>query len=217
MLLLLASLSAHAVDNATLIAGLALESGWEEVDRKTVDGLEVVVRHKVVAGQDCLEGTTFAAVKPDKLLTAAADIPHQPAWSSWDMPLAIKLSPGADRFDYVQLLDNPRPVADRYWFTQGTRLVSGNDWIFRWEAIDAPTRYPVQLASLLEKYPGSVSASINVGDWTFTPINGSTRVRYRICTDAGGDLPRWIGEFAARTTLPTNLRDIVVEARKQGG
>lgn len=214
---LLVLLAALAVDNNTLFAGLESAAGWEEVDRKKIEDLEVVVRHKIVGGQDCLEGSTSAAVSADKLLEASADIERQPSWSSWDMPYAKKLTPGADVFDYVQVLDNPKPVADRYWFTRGIRMTRGQDRMFRWEGLDAATKYPAEQAALLQRFPGAVSATVNVGDWTFTPQNGTTRVRYRICTDAGGNLPRWVGEFAARTTLPTNLADIVKRVRTMGG
>lgn len=214
---LLVLLAALAVDNATLFAGLEASAGWVEVDRKSLDDLEVVVRHKVVSGQDCLEGTTHAALNADRLLDAAADIESQPSWSSFDMPYAKRLSPGRDVFDYVQVLDNPKPVADRYWFTRGMRVLRGQTRMFRWEGLDGAATWPTEHAALLQRFPDAVSATVNIGDWSFTPQTGTTEVRYRICTDAGGSLPKWVGEFAARTTLPTNLADIVKRVRALGG
>jgi hypothetical protein len=58
---------------------------------------------------------------------------------------------------------------------------------------------------------------VNVGDWTFSPQGNGTRIRYRICTDAGGNIPRWVGEIAAKSTLPTNLADIVTEVKRRVG
>jgi hypothetical protein len=58
---------------------------------------------------------------------------------------------------------------------------------------------------------------VNVGDWTFTPKGDTTTIRYRICTDAGGNIPRWVGEIAAKSTLPTNLADLVKEVRRRVG
>ena len=67
------------------------------------------------------------------------------------------------------------------------------------------------------KYPGAISTTVNLGDWTFSPDAGQTRIRYRICTDAGGNIPGWLGQMAARTTLPTNVADIVREAKRRTG
>jgi carbon monoxide dehydrogenase subunit G len=58
---------------------------------------------------------------------------------------------------------------------------------------------------------------VNVGDWTFTPEGDKTRVRYRICTDAGGRIPQWMGEFAATRTLPTNVADLIRSVKKRLG
>lgn len=196
---------------------LAEEAGWEVVGKKQVEGVgEVLIRHKVIQGQDCLEGSTYAELPADALLAAAADIPTQPSWSSWAVKASVKLSGGSSSFDYYQLLDNPFPVNDRYWFVKATVVNQGEDLRFLWEAID-PNRYPDALKEILAGYPDAVMTAINVGDWTFTPMEGRTRLRYRICTDVGGNIPSWAGEFAARTTLPTNLGDLVKEVRRRLG
>jgi hypothetical protein len=206
---------AFAADVATLRAGLAAESGWAELDRKTLAGLgEVVVRHKRIGETNCLEGSALVAdVSVDSLLREATDVVRQPSWSSQAVVASVKLSSGATRFDYYQVLDNPSPVADRYWFVQATSSTEGAGRVFAWEQIDAETRYPDAVVTVLQKWPDAVSTRVNVGDWTFTPVEGGARVRYRICTDAGGNLPSWVGQLAARTTLPTNLSDIVRRVR----
>ena len=208
--------SALASDPAPYRAGLAAPSGWEEVDRKAVQGVgEIVVRHKVILGIDCLEGTTDTTVTADVLIGLAEDIPRQKAWSSWDVPVSQKLTPGATSFDYYQILDNPYPINDRYWFLHATTVRDGENRIQRWEEVD-PERYPEALAAVRALSPDAVPTSVNVGDWTFAPTPTGTHIRYRICTDAGGNIPRWVGEIAARTTLPTNVADIVREGLKRG-
>lgn len=212
-----AALAEPVVDQASLRAGLDAPGGWTEVERKVVaDVGEVVVRHKQVLGEDCLEGSTVAALDADKLLAAAADVEGQPGWSSWKVAAARKLSTGASSFDYYQLLDNPSPVADRYWFVRATLSRRGEDRVFSWEQVNADTSYPAEAAALLSRFPGAVPTRTNLGDWTFRPGADGTLVRYRICTDAGGNLPRWVGEIAARSTLPTNVADIVREVRRRG-
>ena len=213
--MLVASL-AFAADPATLRAGMEAQVGWEEVDRKTVAGVgEVVVRHKVVAGEDCLEGTARAALSPDVLLAAATDVEGQPRWSSFDVVAAKRLTAGAAAFDYYQVLDNPAPVTDRYWFVHARSGVEGADRVFRWDQVAADTVWPAAVAEVHARYPSAVPTRTNLGDWTFTPEAAVTRIRYRICTDAGGNIPRWVGEIAARSTLPTNIADLIREVARR--
>ncbi len=211
----LVAASTNASDNASFRAALQDPSGWKEVDRKHVgEAGEIVVRHKEVAGVPCLEGVASADVPPDILLRAAADIPDQPRWSTWRVPASVKLSPGNDSFDYFQVLDNPSPIADRYWFLHANIKSNGGERQLVWELVDPVAAYPAQHASVLERFPGAIMTRVNVGDWTFTPTSAGTRVRYRICTDAGGTLPQWVGRMAATSTLPTNLADIVKEGKR---
>jgi hypothetical protein len=213
VLLLVAA--AAATDYRPWWTEIQAPAGWSDVGRKTIDGVgEIVIRHKVIQGQDCLEGAgTAPAVDADRLLAVAGDIPAQPSWSTWDLKRSVRLSAGASGFDYYQVLDNPFPVNDRYWFLHGDVVRRGEDRVFAWEALD-PTKYPDARAQVLRDFPDAVETRLNVGDWTFTPTPGGARVRYRICTDVGGSIPTWAGEFAARTTLPTNIADIVKASRK---
>lgn len=216
-MLLLLSL-AHAVDYAPYRAALAEESGWEVISNKETEGIgPVMVRHKVIQGQDCLEGSGTTGYSADLLLKLATDVVSQPSWSTWAVRASVKLTSGATSFDYYQLLDNPFPIHDRYWFVHATVLRQGEDRKFLWEAVDPGSKYPDALAKLLGDFPDAVMTAINVGDWTFTPQGEQTRIRYRICTDVGGSVPSWAGEYAARTTLPTNLADLVKQARKVSG
>lgn len=215
--MILLALPAFAVDYSAYRASLADEAGWKMVDEKRAEGLSVSVRHKVIAGNDCLEGATAAELPADALLAASADVVSQPAWSSHAVRRAVKLTAGDAAFDYYQLLDNPFPIADRYWFVHATVGRRGEERVFTWQAIDAAARYPQAVASLLVEFPSAVETALNVGDWTFTPRPDGSGIRYRICTDAGGSIPRWAGEAAARSTLPTNLADLVKEVRRRTG
>ena len=209
---------ALAADPAALRAGLEDAAGWKLVETKKVDGVGTVeVHHKEVHGEDCLSGSTVAALDPDVLLVAATDVEHQASWSTWKVPEARKLTSGATSFDYYQLLDNPSPVSDRFWFVHARTSNEAGVRIFRWDQVDAATAYPTELAALQKKYPDALATRTNLGDWTFAPEPGGTRIRYRICTDAGGNIPRWVGEIAARSTLPTNIADLVREVKRRGG
>lgn len=216
MLLVAAALAA---DPAALRSGLEDSAGWTLVETKQVDGVgPVEVRHKKVLGEDCLAGSAVAALDPDKLLAAASDVEHQAAWSSWKVPEARRLTGAGTSFDYYQLLDNPAPIADRFWFVHARTGTEAGVRYFRWDQVDAAAAYPADLAALQSRWPDAVSTRTNVGDWTFSPQPaGGTLVRYRICTDAGGNIPRWVGEIAARSTLPTNIADLVKEVKRRSG
>lgn len=208
---------ALSADSSAFRAGLQSDSGWKEIDRKQIEGIgEVVVRLKEVAGQPCLEGSTLTEAPPDLLLQLATDVNSQARWSSWEVPTSQKLSTGTTTFDYVQVLDNPMPISDRYWFLTAQVTQNGESRTMAWELTD-PSRYPEALAKVRGQYPGAVMTTINVGEWSFIPEGGKTRVRYRLCTDAGGGLPTWAGQYAAKMTLPTNVADLVREARRRLG
>lgn len=213
---LLFASSLLADDGGALRRGMENDAGWTEVEREDVEGVgEVVVRHKEVAGEECLEAATTARAPVDTLLAAAIDVENQPRWSSWKLPAAAKLSAGATTFDYYQVLDNPQPVADRVWFLRGRVERRGDTAVFAWDQIDGATAYPEAWTAVNDRFRGVVPTRVNVGAWTFAPAGDATAVRYRICTDAGGSIPRWVGEIAARSTLPTNVADLVREAMRR--
>ena len=203
-----------AADPKTLRAGLDAEAGWTEVGRERFDDVgEVVVRYKVIDGSNCLEGTAVSTASADLMLAMSADIEHQPSWSTWKLPESKRLKNVGSSFDYFQVLDNPSPVSDRSWFLRGGVSRRGEDRMFIWDQIDGAALYPDEVSGVIARHPDVVFTTLNVGDWTFTPDGASTRVRYRICTDAGGSLPMWLGEIAARKTLPTNVADMVRAAQ----
>jgi hypothetical protein len=146
------------------------------------------------------------------LLDAARDIPGNIAWSSWDLIESEFMRPGATDFDYYQYLDNPFPIKDRYWFCRATVVgdPSGPGPVeFRWVPVDPAATYPDRYARIQDEHSGALQPSVNVGAWVFNTVGGQTEVRYRICTDAGGSIPDWAGEFAALRTLPTNVADLI--------
>ena len=114
------------------------------------------------------------------------------------------------------MLDNPWPVNDRGWFLGANASVNGNVSRLDWHHIDANTLYPDKISELKAKHDGIVFTGVNVGAWVFTTqADGSTEVRYQICSDPGGSLPSQAAEFAARNTLPVTVGDLIREALKR--
>jgi hypothetical protein len=205
--------AAHAASPATLKAGLNEEAGWAQVAVKQQDNIgEVIVRHKKVSGVDCLEGVARTDAKIDAMLFAARDINTATTWSSSDLTESKALSKGGT-FDYYQVLNNPFPIKDRYWFLKGTTVKTGDAVSFEWFHIDASTAWPDALAHVNETFPDALSTGDNVGAWIFAPEGDKVRVHYRVCSEAGGSVPEWAGRKAAEMTLPRNIADIVERAK----
>lgn len=203
---------ATAAPAATYRAGLADSSGWKEVAVRQHDSVgEIRVRHKKVAGLDCLEGIAHTQASIDKMLAAATDINGSKNWSSANLVESEALSNGRT-FDYYQVLDNPFPLKDRYWFLRGTTVKSGGVTEFQWQHIDAAAEHPAAYQRVTAAHPDAISTGVNVGAWVFAPDGNRVRVHYRLCSDPGGSVPEWAGHKAAEMTLPTNVADIIERA-----
>ena len=209
------SLLAALPDPAPLEAAIRADAGWEQVAVRDEEGLgKVTLKHKRQGEVDCLEGRTTVDVSPRVLLNVAADVPSATRWSRFELVASKVISRSGAKVKYVQLLDNPAPIADRYWFLEGRSSETEAAAVYSWRHID-PAEHPDMLAEILALRPNAVSTGVNVGEWRFTPADGMTDLRYRVCTDAGGSIPRWAGELAATRTLPSNIADLVKEGRKR--
>lgn len=215
--LVIAAALAHAADPAALIAGLSDPSGWREIGTDDAEGVgTITIRHKAINGVDCLEGVGRTDVPVPVLLEATVDIPGNLKWSSASLLESEFLSTGSASFDYYQYLSNPFPIKDRYWFNRATIIgdPAGGPVEFRWQHID-PNTYPERYGRVQSEHGDAVITDVNVGAWVFSPLDGGTEVRFRTCTDAGGSIPAWAGELAAKTTLPTNIADLVREGKRR--
>ena len=62
---------------------------------------------------------------------------------------------------------------------------------------------------------GAIEPPINVGGWIFDQNGTSVHMRYYLCTDVGGSLPKAAQQIATRSTLPSVIVDVVKEARRR--
>ena len=66
-----------------------------------------------------------------------------------------------------------------------------------------------------EANPEAIEPPINVGDWHFRNAGAAVEIRYRICTEVGGAMPRVLQRMATRRALPDAVGDVVREARRR--
>ncbi len=209
-MLLLIALSHASPPPATVRAAMQHDSNWSDEGTKDTDVGPVRIRHLNLAGVDCLEGSATTRVPADALLAVAVDVANNPAWTSADLVLSEALSQDSNRVHYLQVLNNPPPISDRYWYLEGRVVPEDGGQAFRWDRLDGAERYPQRHEKLAANHDGAVEVAFNLGSWAFLPLpDGQTLARFRTCSDAGGRIPRWAGEAAAKAMLPNNLVDLI--------
>lgn len=198
-------------------AAIQTDAGWVDVGSGDRDGIGPIrVRHLELSGVDCLEASTSTDLPVDIMRAVVLDIRGNTEWSSADLRSSVVLANAGGQIDYVQVAGVPTPFADRYWFLRGQVAEAGQRWTFAWERIDGQALYPQQHAQTLAANKGAVEVDVNVGSWSFAPVDaGQTEVRFRSCTNIGGSVPRWVGERAARMMLPNNIVDLIKETRRR--
>ncbi len=196
---------------------LASPDGWKDVAVRHSDQGDVAVYTKTIDGLPCLMGVTSVSVPADKLLAVAFDIPSSKRWSSAGLAISETLAHLPDGgIDYFQYIDIPgwTMVYDRYWIMEGHTTSLGDARRFRWNRIDAATRYPAAVARAQAIESGAVEPPVSWGEWLFTPKNGLTEISYRNCVDVGGRLPMSIQTWVATRTMPDTVADLIREAKK---
>ncbi len=178
---------------------------------------KVEVYAKTVAGVECFQGVTTTTYTPEQLLEVAADIEGAMRWSTAGVTEAATLKRTDTLLDYFQYLDVPgwTMANDRFWFLRG-HIVRGDGAItFHWDRLVDGGPYAARYQQVIADHPDAVDIPMNVGGWVFTPVDGSTRIQYLICTNTGGSIPTAVQSVATTRTLPDNLGDIVREAAKR--
>ncbi len=202
-------------ETAVLEAAVRSEAGWAEVGVREEEGIgEVRLRHKRAGEVDCLEGSAQVSASVGQLLAVAADVPSATRWSRWELVASEVIDRKDGKVIYYQLLDNPAPIADRYWFLESVSTKTETSARFWWRHVD-PAQYPEAQAKVLGLRANAIATTVNVGEWRFDQVAAGTQLSYRLCTDAGGNIPKWAGEFAATRTLPANIADVVKEAQRR--
>jgi hypothetical protein len=197
-------------------------TGWSRLAERDTDVGRIRVALRRLDGADCVQGALRTDVPLARLVEVVDDVPSAVRWNSAGLSASEVVGRGEGWMDVYQYMPIPdwTLVADRWWVLRGwSDAPKTGGARFRWERVDAEEAYPA-LAERLAVKGDNLEIAVNWGEWVFVPVQGTTLdVRYRVCTDIGGSLPRWIQRLATQRTLPDTIVDLVREAwrRERGG
>ena len=220
MSLTLLTLSGVALAGPADWATLLSDSGWSELATPSTSATGTIdLRLKEIGGTPCLRGDATVDAPVDKLYDAITDIPAAKDFSSEKLLAARFLNDASNsKRHYYQHLDVPNwtMASDRFWVLEGFDASSGPKKIYRWDRFDWRTAYPDLATYIDSEHSSAIEPQTNWGAWEFWPGDGGrTKVRYYICSDAGGSLPDWVSRAAATKTLPNTMADVINEAKRR--
>jgi hypothetical protein len=191
---------------------------WEPVTIRETDVGPVSISVQRVGAHDCVQGSLRTEVPLRWLEAVVNDTSGDESWRTTEVAVSKMLLLTRDRMEFYQVMDVPdwTMSADRWWLLRAWSEPPGaTTRRFRWHHLDALASYPEVHAAVQERFPGAIELPVNWGEWVFHDQGEERETTYRVCTDLGGSLPKWIQRLAIRQTLPDNLVDLVREARRR--
>lgn len=207
--------------------GVSAEPTWTEIEAVTDWALMTTKKHsvagpvqvfnKTVSGTLCFRAIATTTAEPPVLMEVAMDIIGSLKWSSAGLTKSELLANKGQTLDYLQYIDLPAWTfsTDRFWVLRGTATSQGDERQFTWKRLgENGGPYSAQFLAVQEE-TGAIEPPVNVGGWEFIPTGDKTAVRYTICTDSGGSVPRGLQNMATKTTLPDTVGDLIRESLKR--
>jgi len=177
----------------------------------------VSVFNKEVSGTPCFRAIASTKASPSIMMEVATDIIGSMKWSTAGLTRSEVLGRNGTSIDYLQYVDVPAWTfsSDRFWVLRGTTSQQGAEHQFTWHRIgENGGPYSAKFLKVQEE-TGAIEPPVNVGGWEFIPQESTTLVRYTICTDSGGSVPRGVQNMATKTTLPDTVGDLIRESLKR--
>jgi len=175
---------------------------------------EIVVQEKEVNGFPCFRAKIQTEAALSVLETIVLDIPSQSQWSSAGVTESITLEQSETHIDYYQYLSIPI-VSDRHWFLQAQLIKTEESFRFVWQPLKKG-KHATLIAKKRKKYAGAVEPIINIGEWKFSQLTSTkNQVQYSICTHPGGYIPKHFRSVGTIKTLPTNVKELILEAKRR--
>ena len=194
---------------------------WESIGTRDHEVAGEIEIHKAeIGGITCLQGVTKTDLPAETLYGVAADIATTKVWSSAGVRDSEVLGRPDGHLDYYQYLDVPgwTGASDRFWFLRGTTERKDNSLVFRWDRMgDSGGPYAERFRQVVEANPKAIEPPVNVGGWSFETAGSTVTVRYFVCSDTGGVLPKAIQYAASKQTLPDTVGDLIREGKKRAG
>ena len=193
---------------------LLSEEGWKTF--KSIKDKEIgtiTVQEKNIQGFPCFRSFAKSSVPVSVFAPLAQDIPASLKWSSSGLKESITLHQTADYIDYYQYLAIPF-LSDRHWFLRAVLESTPQEFQFTWKRLpkDQHTSFVAQKE---KEHPRAVEPPINIGQWKFTAVEKQTNVQYSICTHPGGSVPKRLRSVGTVRTLPTNIKEMIIEGRSR--
>lgn len=195
---------------------LKSSTAWEVQDTVQTEVGKVTVSKQLNGGFPCFAGHMIYPEQLDVslMIEIAADAESAIDWSSAGIVHAKTLKRTDAFVDYWQYLNVP-VFSDRMWFLRGYFEASGDVSVFRWERLEPSGEHRQFYEEKIKQYPHAEVTPINFGAWQISNRGDTTSITYRICSHPGGSLSPILQSVATESTLPNNLRDLVVETKKR--
>ena len=213
-----------------LLSGVALaDPSWSEVESTTSwtehateqhDEIgEVLILHAEVGGIDCFQAQASTDASSAKLLEVVRDVEGIARFSDAGISEGRILARDGEGLDYFQYFDTPgwTMAKDRFWFLRGRVIRSGAVTTWTRERLENGGPHQAVYDEVVAAHPKAIEPTANVGAWHFTTRDGPTAVRYYVCSDSGGAIPRKLQFMATTRTLPDTVADVLNEAVRREG
>ena len=185
--------------------------------REHVDAGTVEVLRTTIADVPCFQATCLSDMRPETGLELARDVEGIVEWATNGMAEGEVLAGQGQTLEYYQLMDVPEwtMTRDRFWFLRGKTVREGGATVWVWERLVDGGDHAERHLEVVAAHPKAIEPPVNAGAWWFEPEGDSTRIRYFICSTAGGSLPVKLQTMATTATLPDTVGDFVREGRRR--
>jgi len=217
MLLSLLSFAVHGAVASPSWDQLVAVDDWSELGEVEDDlAGSISTSSADLEGVDCFAAEARSELPVSVLLEVVADVEGEVSWSTAGLREAELLLRDGSRIVYYQYLDLPgwTLTADRYWFMEGWTERWEGGGSFHWTRLEG-AEWEEARAEVTQSAPRALEPPVNVGGWVFAEDGSAVTMRYLVCTDIGGSLPRSVQRMATRKTLPDVIVDVVREAGRR--
>jgi len=171
-----------------LLAGIfafcsfSLVPGWEL--KKNENGIKVFTRDKAGSPLKEYKATVTVNAPMGEVLGKIKDVPSYINWQYPCKEAKIVQTISDNEFISYTLNEAPWPISDRDVIVRSKFFHNEDQTVTM--TMDALSE------NLVEPREGIVRITKMVGKWTFTPVEGGTKVMMQVHADPAGSIPKWL-------------------------